>query len=220
MAMIALVIIGDGRESYLADAMRSVAEHADHPFVAKFLIDDSGDSAYHAWLRIHYSDFTLIAHQTRCGMGAAVRSAYEAGIATGADYLFLMEEDFKLTEPVAFDQMTYVLSVHSGLAHMVLKRQAWTPEEIAVGGPYSAQPERYHQQEKDGNAWVEHDVVFSFNPALVPRRVCELGLGAGVEAQMTERMTSHGYRFAYWGCQDDAPRCLHIGHQRSPGWRV
>ncbi len=109
-----------------------------------------------------------------------------------------------------------VLKEHGRLAQLVLKRQAWSPEELAAGGIMECHPAEYRQ--RDG--WVEHSRIFSLNPCLIPREVVEMGWPAGNEAEMTARLVAAGWSFGFWGRRDDPPRCLHIGEHRSAGWSL
>lgn len=207
---VALVVVGDGRDHYLEACLASLRTHAAYPFAHYRIVNDSG-----RWDIPARDGWETIIHPHRRGLAAAVQSAW-AGLPDEIDYVFHVEEDFVFTEPVDIDGMAHILKEHGRLAQLVLKRQPWSPPEVAAGGIIETAPDEYRQ--RDG--WVEHTRIFSLNPCLIPREIFELGWPAGNEAEMTSNLVAAGWSFGFWGDRDDPPRCIHIGAQRSDGWAL
>lgn len=154
------------------------------------------------------------------GMAGAVRAAWEWAIEQDVDYLFHVEEDFRFPETVDVSAMATVLSDRRELAQVVLKRQPWNDEEQRAGGIIEARPGAYTQRGATVDHYVEHELIFSLNPCLIPRAVLEMGWPDGNEAEFTQMCLDKGYKFAFYGKLADPPRCHHVGAQRSTGWRL
>lgn len=197
------MFISDRGNLYLPDCQKSFDEHV---------------SGVDMWMTFHDDDH-------RFGMAGQVQRAWRWALDARADYVLHVEEDFRFTQRVDLEAMAFVLREQTHLAQLVLKRQPWSPEEQAAGGQIETNPDAYEQCHDLMYDWVEHDTLFSLNPCLIPRKVLELGwpagpLGVGNEAGFTEKCRAAGLRFAYWGHRNDPPRCIHVGHHRSQGWRL
>lgn len=196
--MIAVAVISDrGPSLYLPGCLSSIEEHlgTDHPMS---VVDDSGH---------------------RLGMAGAVRQAWDWALSTDCDYLLHVEEDFRLHDaPIA--AMVEVLTHDETLAQVVLKRQAWSPEERRAGGIIECHPADYTDHHAGTLRWTSHQRIFSLNPCLIPRRILERGWPDGNEAEMTTNLVADGWRFAFYGHRDDAPRVSHVGVERAAGWRL
>jgi len=215
---IALVVITDGRKDYLTQTMRSIEQELHGEIANRFIIDDSGDEAYHGWLVEAFGPrYIIIHHAERRGLAAAVRTAWTMALAGGADYIWHAEDDMVLTQPISVEEIAQLLDEHPGLAQMSLKRQPVNAEEIKAGGFMQRNPEAWHQ--RDG--YVAHRTLFTFNPCLIPRRVAELAMrerSDGLEAGITDTLLAHDYTFAVLGMIDDEPLIQHVGEHRSAGW--
>lgn len=194
--MIGLVVISDRGDLYLPDCLRSVAVNVDYSFGFTTVVDD---------------------REHRLGMAGAVREGWGRALAAGCDFVLHWEEDFLAAGPVDLDDLVAVLDRAPYLAQVVLKRQPWSPEEHAAGGIIECNPDDYTQ---DDGGWVEHERIFSLNPCLIPRNVLELGWPDGNEAEFTRMCLDAGYSFAFYGDRLDPPRVLHVGAERSAGWRL
>lgn len=194
MTGIGVAFISDRGDKYLPECMKSWCEQG-LPNLRTTVIDD----------RDH-----------RLGMAGAVQAAWSWAVDEGFEFLFHVEEDFRFVRAVPMLAMVAYLRKHSQLAQVSLKRQPWGPEEEAAGGFIETCPSAYW--EKDG--LVLHRRVFSLNPCLIPRSVLEMGWPAGNEAEMTTRLREAGYEFAVYGTKADPPRVLHVGAERSAGWRL
>lgn len=189
-------ILTDGRDDLLAQTVASAKEHLagqiDHLFVVH---DGIGP---------------------RKGLAGAVQTLWGHALATDADYLFHLEDDFTFNGPVDLAAMVGIIE-REGLAQLVLQRQALVGPEFEAGGVAG----HAHWVQRDG--WVEQSDLFSLNPCLIPRRVLYVGwpsgpLGVGNESGMTARLA--GERFGFLGEKHQDPHVTHIGVQRSAGWQL
>lgn len=219
--MIALGVLTDGRGEYLERCIDSLVDMSLGPFSETFLVDDSGDADYGAWLDETFPTFAIVHHDRRRGLAAGVQSVWATAASyPDVEFLFHVEEDFVFLEPVSLLDMAEMLRRRAHLAQLVLKRQPWSPEEIAAGGQIEVNPSAYSELSSNVGARVEHRTLFSFNPSLIPRRVFDRAWGPILEADVTaELRKARSTRFAYWGRKADPPRCVHIGEVRSAGYR-
>lgn len=154
------------------------------------------------------------------GLAGAARAAWEWACSIDLDYLLHVEEDFRLITPFDPNDAVTILQTDKYLAQVVLKRQPWSPEEQSAGGIIECHPDDYTDRRDGDLRWVEHQRIFSLNPCVIPRNVLEMGWPDGNEAEMTELLVGKGYRFAFLGRRSDPPRVIHVGHERSAGWRL
>lgn len=197
--------------------MASLSEQVPWDMVAgRYIVSDAGDDRYADWLDETYGrhGWTVIAHLERCGLAAAVDTAWTFA---KHDMLFHVEEDFVFRAPVELAAMRDVLDTYPRLAQLCLLRQPWSPEEHAAGGILEMTPDAYSEQVMCGRLVVTHQRCFSLNPCLIPRPVLDTGWPAGNEAEQTARLVEAGWRFGYWG---NRPTVEHIGHQRSSSWML
>jgi hypothetical protein len=158
--------------------------------------------------------------QHHLGLAGAARAAWQWAVDHDFDYLLHVEEDFRLVSPFHLNDAVGILETDKYLAQVVLKRQPWSPEEHAAGGIIECHPEDYVSRKNGDLRWVEHRRIFSLNPCLIPRNVFELGWPDGNEAEMTATLVDLGYRFAFLGERFDPPKVIHVGTERSAGWRL
>lgn len=207
---VALVLISDGRDRYTEECVQSLWR-LKGCFSHVRLVDDSGGESGLGWAE----SWEVISHPARRGLAAAVQSGW-ADLPADVGYVFHLETDFVIVDPVDVDEMADTLDANPMLAQLVLKRQPWSPEECQAGGIIECHPEDYTTRP----GWVEHKRIFSLNPCLIPRRVVDMGWPAGNEAEQTERLVGEGWRFGFWGARHDPPVVLHIGAERAPGWKL
>lgn len=157
------------------------------------------------------SDVGIVVSPWKRGLAQAVSAVWRT--AADVDFVFHLEEDFHLLEPVDLDGMADVIE-RDNLAQMCLYRQPWTPQEAAAGGYM-----RLHAGYEQRAEYVFNRRCFSLNPCLIPAHVIREGWPHGNEAEQTARWEDAG--FGVWGQLDDPPRCLHVGAEGgmgSPGW--
>jgi hypothetical protein len=156
------------------------------------------------------------------GMSGAVAEAWGWALDEHCDFLVHIEEDF-LFRGFPITEMIRILTHQPHLAQVVLKRDPWSSDEREAGGQIEMNPGAYGQCWRGEDVWVEHDLLFSLNPCVIPRRTLELGAPVkepeGFEAEFTKRCRKAGLRFAYYGAKEDPPLCEHVGVNRSGhGW--
>ena len=216
MPDIALVVITDGRRSYLSRAIGSMEENLRGPFAERFIVDDSGDPEYGKWLEDDFSDdFVIVHHAERKGCSGAVRTGWQAASECG--FIWHAEDDFVYTEPVDLEYMAAILGAEPYLAQLALKRPPHGPVEGAAGDLMAVQPDRW----EDHEGFCDTDLIFTFNPCLIPRDVIAVALAdpsPRTEPNVTSSCLAKGYRFGYLGQTTDPPRVHHIGERRMEGW--
>lgn len=184
------------------------------------IVDDSGEAVYASWVANTWPTITQVHHPERLGLAGAVRSLWTLAVSHDDPFVFLLEDDFLLTQSLEVDAMVRTMRANPRLAQLVLSRQPWGDEEKAHGMPMVAQIERFFQ--RDG--WVEQidGQIYSFNPHIARRESMKVALehaGGFLEADVTAALVERGWTFGIWGARTDGPRCLHIGDEHSAGYR-
>lgn len=217
--MISLVITTDGRASCLEQCIASVRENI-NGVATKTIIDDSADAGYALWLDQTFPDFRIVHHETRRGLGGAVRSAWTEALSSRPNYVFHCEDDFTFVEPVDLEWMTDLLVAHPHLAQISLKRQPVDGVEINAGDFMKVDPLLW----TNCFNYVEHETLFTFNPCVIPAMVAQIVLNDGtcdtLERGVSDVLLRNGYKFGVFGNTWESPRVTHIGNVRSSGWRV
>ncbi len=219
---LAVCVIGDGRGEFLRQTVDSIGTHVFYKDLRGVMVDDSGDLDYGLYLDEEYYGWSIV-HGGRRGMAGAVQAGFDAVLATDAEYVLWVEEDMMLTRYLPIPEALAALEAHPNLAQMCFKREAIDPSEgddqlaaILARAAFS----RTHE------AFTTHDVIFSMNPCLIPRRVLEVGwpagpIGVGNEDGMTRKLLDEGFVFGSWGHVGDEPWARHIGYAvRSSGYRL
>jgi len=218
-----LVVITDGRQPQtISETLESAQIKLRGEFDKTFIINDSANDEYADWLANSYPSFHIVNHETRRGLGGAVRSAWETALNAGADYVFHLEDDFRFDRKVKIDKMIQLLHCERHLAQVSLKRQPVNDVEERAGGFMQLWPVgTYTERQCETGKWVEHQSLFTFNPCVIPRRAMEPALSTdGLERGVTDILLQHGYSFGVLGTVEDEPRVHHLGTHRSSGWSV
>ena len=204
----ALVLVTAGRRTYLERTWESFTDQCAHRFDHLICVDDSGDADFGLWLDGWLGDrWQIIHHGENRGLPAAIGSAWDAVVATGAEWVFHLEEDW--TFPALVDVPALIGRCDAAdLDQLVLYRQPWSPQE-QIGGGYLHTAEGYERVEDD--LWVT-DRLFSFNPCVYPAAVCDKA--GGYESEVTKQFDGRG-RFGVLTGADEAPMCWHIGVERA-----
>lgn len=224
--MIALLVITDGRDDYLDQAVTSAEASLDGPVTERWMYDDTGDDTYRQQLASRYPTFTHLNAGPRQGFGGAIRAAWATLAARSrADYVFHLEQDFTFHRPVDLLNMAGVLAANPHLAQLALRRQPWNDHEEAAGGIVEQHPDAYDDCSDGTNHWLEHRLCFTTNPSLYRRSLCWTAWpeGGNSEGHFTHQLlqtgtpeaTGNRVRFGYWGTRMSTPWVHHIGHQRA-----
>lgn len=207
-----MLVMTDGRDECLARA--SATWHRIRGVDRVVVHDDTGDAAYRKALRAHYPAWQHIAEGPRRGFGGAIRYAWQHLAASDSTHVFHMEDDFEVTRDVDLSAMGAVLAANPHVAQMALRRQAWSPDEIAAGGVIEMAPEAY--TDHTDPPWMEHTQFFTTNPCLYPIALTAEGWPEGdySEGMFTIALRNAGRTFGYWGSRTDSPWVRHIGEYR------
>lgn len=214
--MIDLVVMTDGRTEYIDETIISAYHHLKGPIAEMWMHDDSGDEDHRQWLQRRFPSFTQIGRGPRRGFGGAYDFAWKTlATQSQANYFFFLEDDFTFNKEIPLDAMVRVLEENPHVYQMALKRQAWSSEEIRVGGFMERWPESFHQQ----NGWVSHKLFFTTNPSLYRRSMIETRTYPNVkdsEGHFSQSIITSDpdAQFGYWGQKTDAPWVTHTGKQR------
>lgn len=224
---IALVIIGDGRDGYLRQCVGSLGQLYG-PISEQWMYDDTGDEAYRAKLAARYPRWRHINGGPRQGCAGAFQQVWQqVNQETRADFVFLVEQDFRFVRPIQLSAMAGLLDDRPYLAEVALLRQPWNAEERRAGGIVEWHPDWYTDMtDRQGRSWLEHR-SFTTNPCLFRRSLLDVPWPAHQEGSYSEGIFSHRIhtegipgvpgdrvRCAYWGQRGSGIWVEHIGHQR------
>lgn len=209
-----------GRWNYLQETIRTFERNWPPAIpVQRLIIDDSGRTAYKPNLPNEFIEWDVVENVENEGFAAAIQIGWDTlqKEYEPFDYVFHLEDDFAFSEVIPVNEMIEILEANVHLAQVVLKRQAWSPEEIAVGGIIEKAPGEYMQKGLNGLRWVEHTNFFSTTPSLYPAKIMDLGWPQveQSEGMFTFELRDLGYRFAFYGNKEDPPRVKHIGNERT-----
>lgn len=193
MSKTALLLISDGRGEYLKRTLAS----------AVLLL-----SPVNRFIHIDDSSHEL-------GFAGAVQEGWRQALATDADYVFHLEQDFTFRRYVDLAAMIRVIEAHPYLVQIALLRQPVNDDERAAGGVIEQYPDSYVTRHWHGLTWREHRRHVTTNPALWPRWVLERGWPDAPHSEghfgISLFADDANLRAAYWG---DSVYCDHIGDER------
>jgi len=218
MHKVSLIMITDGRKEYITQTIAGFKVATDYPFIEKIIINDSGDIDYNHFLINNFPDFKVVSHNQRQGLASAIQTAWSS-FSNEAEYIFHLEDDFLFIEKPQIDLMISLLKNNQHLVQMALVRNPVNPPEEAVGGFVFQHLQDYSQ--RDG--FFEHSRLFTLNPSIYPVSTAKVGWPVrGNEPDFTSKILSlnKDHRFGYFGNIYDPPKVFHIGHKRTPQWRL
>ncbi len=228
---VALLVVSDGRDAYLAEAMASLGLQVfGGPVVERFLYDDTGDDDHAVQLAHRYPGWEVWAPGARQGFGGAIRWAWRQLAAVArADWVLHVEQDFVFTRSVDLDDLISLSLAQPHLAQVALRRQPWNATEVAAGGFIEAAPGWYTERTEGGHTWVETTRNWTTNPALYRRALCAEGWPDDPNSegrygfQLRDRGLPWGIpgddvRFGFYGGIATGREWIHhIGHVRAGG---
>jgi hypothetical protein len=224
---IAIVIIGDGRDGYLRQCVGTLGQLYG-PVSERWMYDDSGEPEYRRGLVRRYPRWRHIDGGSRQGCAGAFQQVWrQVAAETQADFVFLIEQDFRFVRPVDLDSMSGLLDERPYLAEVALLRQPWNSEEKRAGGIVEWHPDWYvDMSDGRGRHWLEHR-SFTTNPCLFRRSLLDVPWPDSRPGAYSEGIFSHQIhekgtpevpgeqvRCAYWGRRGSGVWVEHIGHQR------
>lgn len=186
--------------------------------ISRILIhDDSGSRQYQNWLSKFGHE--VVVNTGDKGFGKAIISAWKALRQDKNEWVFHLEEDFLITEPIEVEKMIKVLKNNPHLIQMALLRQPIGAREKRKGGIVNSHPERYFDKTDGANSWLEHRVNFTTNPSVYPKSFIDRYPWPDVtysERIISRQIFADPNNFcAYWGKREDSPKVLHIGEERT-----
>ncbi len=191
-----LLLITDGRDDYLTRTLTSALVNLPAP-ERVVLVDD----------RAHI-----------LGFAGEIQHGWAQILATDAEFIFHLEADFTFNQPVPLDDMAHLLE-DPRIVQVALKRQAWSPEEVAAGGLVEAVPAAFEERDEHG---VVHTVTrrcFTTNPCLYRREIAERGWPQEPESEGKFGIKLFNEDFeavsCFLGGKFDPPMVHHIGDERA-----
>lgn len=217
-----LVVITDGRRDCIEQSLPAALVNLKGIDLGHTVIcDDSGDLEYQSWLRWRFPGVDVVAGGKRGGFAKAVRRAWETALGYGQPWVFWLEDDFIIPEPVDLGAMATVMEANPHLTQIVLKRQAWFPDELDAGGVIETNPDAYTDCSDGVNRWTEHQLGHWTNPMLMHRSFLAAHTWpdcAGSEARFSRQVMTGAARSAFWGHRSDPPLVDHVGVRHGTGY--
>ena len=172
---------------------------------------------YGRWLNKTYGrDYEIYSTNGRSGFGGAIISAWS--LLDETPYVFHLEDDFVINEPIDLFAMMRVLDNNSHLVQMALRRQAWNDDEKRAGGIVELDPNSFEEKTDGINTWLEHRKFFTTNPSLYSRNLTiENPWPVGINSEGRYGISlfeGTNLRSGYWGAKVGKPKCTHIGDYR------
>lgn len=230
---VALLVMTDGRDDCLGEAIGSAHATLTAPGVCAaaprgrfdhlVIHDDTGNPAHRAELAERFPQFTVIGSD-RAGFGGAIRNAWRfLRAAPDVEWIFWLEDDFRITRPVDLPALMRVMDGFPYLAQIALERQPWNDIERAAGGILEQHPDSWESVaigatgRGDAHIWREHRRFFTTNPCLIRRSLLDREWPEGSESEGRFGIDLFAEdpqtRCAFWGAQGEQ-WCEHIGHER------
>lgn len=209
-----VVFVGNGRGDCLERAVESFQRHLSGPVVRMVIVDDSGDIDHHAWIRLNFPGIDLVATRGKTGFDGAYQKVWETVAGYAMPWAFVIEEDFTTDRTIDLAAMQQAMDANPHLCQMALRRQAWFPKELEVGGVVELNPDGY----TDTPTHLEHREFVTTNPALWRRSFVThhpWPKGAHSEHQFTRHVFADPTAVSgYWGQRTDAPWVTHDGQRQ------
>lgn len=207
----------NGRKEYLEKVMATL-NNLKGDFSRIIMHDDSGSKEYRDWLRSKYGH-EVIASSEGKGFGKAIISAWKAIRKDNNQWVFHLEEDFLIKEPIEAAEMIKVLKNNPHLIQMALLRQPIGGRERQKGGIVNSHPERYFDKSDGVHDWMEHRVNFTTNPSVYRKTLIDRYPWPDTtysERVISKQIFADPNNFcAYWGKRTDPPKVWHIGDIRT-----
>lgn len=222
---IAVLVITDGRRSYLDECVASLTRQVSG-ITEWWMYDDTGDDVYRSRLARQYTRFNHINGGKRQGFGGAIRASWQHLAAfSRAGWIFHVEQDFIFRTKIDLSQLVQVMTARPNLMQMALCRQAWNAEEKKAGGVVERWPDAFTDDVEAGFPFMRHRMFWTTNPSLYRRDLIHSGWPAvdRSEGVYTRQLLECGavgvipeeVEFAYWGKRGEHVLVEHIGRERA-----
>lgn len=214
--MTVLLVMTDGRRDCISRTIPTALEQLQGLISHRVIHDDSGDSAYRAWLVEQFPDFTVIGRSHRSGFGGAIQSAWRHLRTLNPQFVFHLEDDFLLRRPVDLEAMMRAMFAEPHLVQMALLRQPVNDDEKAAGGLIEQFPDAFTTVTREYGTWREHRRFFTTNPSLYRGTLCRRPWPDGRQSEGRfgwDLFAEDGdAKAAYWG---EGEWVEHIGETRA-----
>lgn len=214
-----VIIINDGRNDYLAEALKSFKENILFPEgseVYKIMIDDwplDRDTETLKKLAKKYKIDKVVLNEENLGVNSTVKKVWSL-IPSDVDYIWHQENDFTFLKKVNIADLMIVLESPI-IVQCAIVRQPWFDDEKLSGSLMNTRPERWRDGNVSGIEVVLHKDHFTFNPSLYKRKWVQDIFPFGEYDIRNHYINKNGALwFAYLGKKDDQHRCLHIGERK------
>lgn len=215
-----IIVLTNGRRDCISQTIPSITKHLTG-VGDMVIVDDSGNADYRAWLAAEFPDalVTAVAPEP-AGYWRAMRTVWAIARGSGADAVWLAEDDFIVLDDVDVSCLERVLDERPYLTQIALRRQAWFGNEHEHGGlieALEAQGQVFEEHTDGRHHWLEHRACFTGNPCLIPARTFahDWPEGAWSESRFGQLLfRDPAVRGAYWGRRSEPPRVKHIGRER------
>lgn len=214
-----VIIINDGRNDYLAEALKSFKENIVFPEgseIYKIMIDDwplDRDTDTLKKLCKKYKIDKLVLNDENLGVNATVKKVWSL-IPSDVDYVWHQENDFTFLEKINIQDLMTVIESPI-IVQCAIVRQAWFKDEKEAGSLMNTRPERWRAGNVSGIDVVLHKDHFTFNPSLYKMKwVQDIFPFGEYDIRNHYINKNSALWFAYLGTKEDNHRCLHIGERK------
>lgn len=216
-------ILTDGRKEYAEQCLPDWVLWLDNSVNEKFIIDDSGDQEYRAWLSSTFPSFKVVpVGKERSGYTAAMATVLKTAKMSKKKYCLHIEDDFLLKRKFDIDAAITVLNANKLLSQISFMREPWYHNEIEAGGLVEAierdNPDIvFAQKNTMGIDWIEHNAYWTCNPSIFPRWLCSYKWPTGnwSESRFARQIFNSGKMAGIMGLRGDEPYVEHIGRNRN-----
>ena len=215
------IVLTNGRKEYIQKTLPTWITSYSSKVKNKFIIDDSGDTAYRDWLKDYFPTFKIVPVSNQAaGLDVAMKKVFEVFLSTGCSYSLHLEDDFILHKPFDFSEVVSVLDSHPKLSQMSIMRQPWYSHEIKANGLVESLEKRnkfFESVNTNGYDWVRHQAFYTLNPSIYTKEIASIGWpdGTNTEYRFSQKIFSLGYESGIWGARDSWPHVEHIGFNRT-----
>jgi hypothetical protein len=181
----AMFILGNGRKPYLERTVASWEANLQSKPKHRIIFDDSGDKAYHEYLKFKYSDnFEIVPISDKAvGHAKAMKFIFDYINKLDVDYVLQLEEDWMLFRPLDLTDVMQTMQDNERILQMRIPRTVWYSDyhdiDLAAGSilryhlglPRTANSKKINSE----NSWYEWRGDFyywSHNPNVFKKSLC------------------------------------------------
>jgi len=154
------------------------------------------------------------------GFAGAIQQGWNEILATDAELIFHLEDDFVFNGIVPLGDMAELVS-DEHIAQVALKRQPWNEQEKRAGGIVELDPDSFQEGRRYWQScprkYTAHRKFFTTNPSLYRRDIAERGWPQEDRSEgkfSIELFKDPHVVSTFWGGKFDAPLVTHIGDDR------